>query len=82
MTGIFNTDVFRLGPETLMVSSAKLLKRTGFVPRITLEQGMMELYIALKGHRIEPSATTNTEKVYSEMFGTSPERRVPGTRSR
>ena len=56
-------------PPVLRVSSDKLLEETGFSPRISLEQGMIELYIALKGQRTEPSLTTNTENVYARKPG-------------
>ncbi|MEM7427633.1 MAG: SDR family oxidoreductase [Pseudomonadota bacterium] len=49
----------------------KLLERTDFSPRITLEQGMLELYIALKGGRTEPSPVTHTEKHYASLIGKS-----------
>lgn len=65
-------------PPTLKVSAGKLAQHTGFAPRITLEQGMMELYIALKGNRIEPSVTSNTAKVYAAVFANGSGTPVPG----
>ncbi len=50
------------------VSFDALTKCTGFSPRISLDQGLMEVLIALKGGRTELSETANTAKFYRSLI--------------
>lgn len=50
-----------------------LQEAIGFEPRITLEQGMLEVFIALKGGRVQLSETTNTAKFYRSLVKTTDE---------
>ena len=52
------------------VSFEKFKNHIGFEPRISIDQGIMELYIALKGKRVEPTINTHTQKVYAELIKT------------
>ncbi len=56
-------------PPIQTVATTKLSEHTGFEPRITLEQGMMEIYIALQGGRIEPSVSAHTAKLHEGLIG-------------
>ena len=41
---------------------------TGFAPRITLDQGLLEVFIALKGGRTQLGETSNTAKFYRSLI--------------
>jgi nucleoside-diphosphate-sugar epimerase len=49
-------------------SAKKAKKAFGFTPEITLEQGIMEVYIALATTRTYPSSTTKTADVYRTLI--------------
>lgn len=53
---------------THKVSFDKIKSDLGFEPRISIAQGVMELHIALKGNRVEPTINTHTQKLYAEFF--------------
>ncbi len=59
-----STETF---PEA-KVSFDALSNSTEFSPRISLDQGMMEVLIALKGGRTELDETTNTAKFYRSLI--------------
>ncbi|MCP5081718.1 MAG: SDR family oxidoreductase [Alphaproteobacteria bacterium] len=59
-----STEVY---PEA-NVSYEALPAHTGFVPRISVDQGMLEVLIALKGGRTEPNNATNTAKFYRALI--------------
>lgn len=59
-----STEVY---PET-NVSFEAFQAHTGFVPRISVDQGMLEVFIALKGERTEANTATNTAKFYRELI--------------
>lgn len=54
-------------PEST-VSLDTLGKATGFSPRITIDQGLLEVLIALKGVRTHVDETTNTAKFYRSVM--------------
>lgn len=72
------TDI-RFAPSTetvseAMVSFGALAECTGFMPRITVDQGLLEVLIALKGGRTQPNEATNTAKFYRSLIKKGTER--------
>ena len=61
---VASTEVY---PET-DVSFEALQAHTGFVPRISVDQGMLEVFIALKGGRTEATMATNTARFYRALI--------------
>ncbi len=55
-------------PHALDLSAAAFQDVTGFAPRITLDQGLLEVFIALKGGRTQLGETTNTAKFYRALI--------------
>lgn len=67
------------------VSGKKAKKTFGFSPEITLEQGIMEVFIALATTRTYPSSTTKTVDVYRNLIAEhrlTPENFIETTPSR
>ena len=56
------------GPHALDMSVPAFQDATGFSPRITLDQGLLEVFIALKGGRTQLGETTNTAKFYRSLI--------------
>ncbi|MEM1199458.1 MAG: SDR family oxidoreductase, partial [Pseudomonadota bacterium] len=55
-------------PHALDMSVPAFQDATGFSPRITLDQGLLEVFIALKGGRTQLGDTTNTAKFYRSLI--------------
>jgi nucleoside-diphosphate-sugar epimerase len=67
------------------VTIRKAKKAFGFTPEITIEQGIMEVFIALATMRTYPSSTTRTVDVYKNLIAEgrlTPERFVETTPGR
>jgi nucleoside-diphosphate-sugar epimerase len=50
------------------IIAKKAKKAFGFAPEITIEQGIMEVFIALATTRTYPSSTTKTAEVYKNLI--------------
>lgn len=50
------------------LSTKAVKKALGFTPEITIEQGIMEVFIALATTRTYPSSTTRTVDVYKNLI--------------
>ena len=62
-------------PE-ITVSLDEFQESTGFSPRITLDQGLLEVFIALKGGRTQLGETTNTARFYRALINRSEQNRA------
>ncbi|MEM8689574.1 MAG: NAD(P)-dependent oxidoreductase [Pseudomonadota bacterium] len=56
------------GQHALDMTVPAFQDATGFAPRITLDQGLLEVFIALKGGRTKLGETTNTAKFYRSLI--------------
>ena len=61
---VASTEIY---PEAT-VSGDALKAHTEFSPKISVDQGMLEVFIALKGGRSEVDETTNTAKFYRSLI--------------